>query len=499
MRSLEQALGIDEELERGTMARRDWQLKSASVGMEGGDLSIDVMPQGESRIRLFQRVWSLTDVAKWRAAANIPLLPSFIPHPPRRLSYAVPHLRSSLPYATDFCPLPLSPAGIDEMITSFRHLGKSQRFAFLAQLVQELQLPEALVISRKVAPRLKRDFMKELPMELALHCLSFVCRLQLKGYATELICQVEDARTLARASQVSRYWFTLLQDEQTWKEMCERNRFLPLRSPLLAHSSQSRNARWPQIDHVLRSGLPSPQYPSFLPGPGSWRMPPTAPIATFKQKFKDAYVTESNWLSAGRQIAYHKHSDNGVVTSLAINEAFIVVGMANHQIEVYDANTGAFRRRLEGHEAGVWALVLVTPSKGQRPQMPRATANTTRSSAAGPDFVSYSRTARSGNYRDNGQSRRASFNGPTSQHFASNGAPTQGNRGRGESSVTRPSTAIGFEPLPRAGTLGNRMPMTDACGSARGDWSKRHLVVSGGCDRAVRVWDARTGYVQVSE
>ena len=80
MRSLEQALEIDEELERGTMARRDWQLKSASVGMEEGDLSIDVMPQGESRIRLFQRVWSLTVLDCMLPSGESPLTSLFFPH-----------------------------------------------------------------------------------------------------------------------------------------------------------------------------------------------------------------------------------------------------------------------------------------------------------------------------------------------------------------------------------------------------------------------------------
>jgi len=46
--------------------------------------------------------------------------------------------------------------------------------AFLGGLVEDLALDEAVSVSRKIEPRLRRDFLKELPLELALHCMSFV-------------------------------------------------------------------------------------------------------------------------------------------------------------------------------------------------------------------------------------------------------------------------------------------------------------------------------------
>ncbi len=41
------------------------------------------------------------------------------------------------------------------------------------------------------------------------------------------------------------------------------------------------------------------------------------------------------------------------------------------------------------------------------------------------------------------------------------------------------------------------MKQSDVCGSARGWGIKRPLVVSGGCDREVKVWDVETGWVLV--
>ena len=46
--------------------------------------------------------------------------------------------------------------------------------AFLASLMDDLALDEAVAVSRKIEPKLRRDFLKELPLELALHCMSFV-------------------------------------------------------------------------------------------------------------------------------------------------------------------------------------------------------------------------------------------------------------------------------------------------------------------------------------
>ena len=49
-----------------------------------------------------------------------------------------------------------------------------ERFAFLSDLVPELRMNEALIVSRRIEPFLRRDMLRELPAELALHCMSFV-------------------------------------------------------------------------------------------------------------------------------------------------------------------------------------------------------------------------------------------------------------------------------------------------------------------------------------
>ena len=95
------------------------------------------------------------------------------------------------------------------MLATFTHLTPSARLSLLSSLLPILKTPELLLLSHHISPRLKRDFLRDLPLEISLHVLSFV----------------DSPRTLARASCVSKFWRRLLEDEWTWKEMCARHRF----------------------------------------------------------------------------------------------------------------------------------------------------------------------------------------------------------------------------------------------------------------------------------
>ena len=66
---------------------------------------------------------------------------------------------------------------------------------------------EILYISQSIAPLLKRDFFRHLPVELSLHILTFI----------------DDPQTLARAACVSRWWNGLIMgivNESGWRRMC---------------------------------------------------------------------------------------------------------------------------------------------------------------------------------------------------------------------------------------------------------------------------------------
>lgn len=80
------------------------------------------------------------------------------------------------------------------------------RLQYLSNLLHTLSPQELLFVSNTIAPLLKRDFLADLPAELALNVLVFI----------------EDPRTLTRAARVSKRWARLVKDESVWKGMCGR-------------------------------------------------------------------------------------------------------------------------------------------------------------------------------------------------------------------------------------------------------------------------------------
>ena len=78
------------------------------------------------------------------------------------------------------------------------------RRQYLFEVLKSCTPAELLYISTLIAPRLKCDFLRSLPTELAIHILAFI----------------DDPRTLARIAQVSKYWNNLVRDEFIWKRMC---------------------------------------------------------------------------------------------------------------------------------------------------------------------------------------------------------------------------------------------------------------------------------------
>ncbi|PWZ03588.1 WD40 repeat-like protein [Testicularia cyperi] len=88
---------------------------------------------------------------------------------------------------------------------------------------------------------------------------------------------------------------------------------------------------------------------------------------SYRTHFKMAYLTESNWRKGGRLQTQHVSADAGhVVTSLAIDSEWIVVGMANSKIHVFSAETGLYAHTLLGHDSGVWCLTLISRTGRKR-------------------------------------------------------------------------------------------------------------------------------------
>lgn len=97
---------------------------------------------------------------------------------------------------------------------------------------------------------------------------------------------------------------------------------------------------------------------------------------SYKAHFKRNYLTESNWHRGGHLLSHHISTESGsVCTCMAMDQRWLVVGMANGKIHLFDARTGLFARTLQGrHDSGVWCLALVSRTKkaARRPKEMRS-------------------------------------------------------------------------------------------------------------------------------
>ncbi len=79
----------------------------------------------------------------------------------------------------------------------------------------------------------------------------------------------------------------------------------------------------------------------------------------YKSLYRRRYMLKRSWMMNGvvepRHVAFAAHPRH-VITCLQFDDDKIVTGSDDTYMHVYDTATGALRKRLEGHEGGVWAL-----------------------------------------------------------------------------------------------------------------------------------------------
>ncbi|KAL3439464.1 WD40-repeat-containing domain protein [Aspergillus tetrazonus] len=237
----------------------------------------------------------------------------------------------------------------------FESLSGPRRQQYLEAILSLCSSQQLSFVSSYVAPRLRKDPFRVFPTEISLRVLSFV----------------EDPKTLARASQVSKRWHALLEDDITWKNLCEKHAFTHRRpaednqdiiEPIHNHRTNSLSGlqRRPNSATIQsRDGFAD--IPRSLSG--DWitsssiqtRKRRVRPLS-YKYHFKQKYMIESAWSKGGRCTQRHISPDQGVVTSLHLTPKYIVASLDNAKIHVYDTN-GENQKTLEGHVMGVWAMV----------------------------------------------------------------------------------------------------------------------------------------------
>ncbi|KAI0466510.1 WD40 repeat-like protein [Xylaria cf. heliscus] len=87
-------------------------------------------------------------------------------------------------------------------------------------------------------------------------------------------------------------------------------------------------------------------------------LPSLSRLHLFKSLYRRHYMIRKSWTSGKVKpghVAFAAHPRH-VITCLQFDDDKIITGSDDMLIHVYDTKTGKLRRRLEGHEGGVWAL-----------------------------------------------------------------------------------------------------------------------------------------------
>ena len=209
-----------------------------------------------------------------------------------------------------------------------------------------------------------------------------------------------DAISLARASQVSRRWHALAEDDVLWRNICEQHIDKKCRKcgwglPLLDNRPRilwpSSSTPGPSRDLDLRSTSPkrereadapteSPPAKRFKPNTTSGMSTPTissrdstpppqlpcqqpkAVTRPWKYVYCERLRVEKNWRK-GRCVVrtLHGHEDGVMCVQFAENLAYVpypvlISGSYDHTIRVWNMDTGAQIRCMRGHTRAVRAL-----------------------------------------------------------------------------------------------------------------------------------------------
>jgi F-box and WD-40 domain protein CDC4 len=226
-----------------------------------------------------------------------------------------------------------------------------------------------------------------------------------------------------------------------------------------------------------------------------------------------------NWRRGGQLLRAHRvpaaNPERGVVTSVALDADWVVAGLANCRIHVFSARTGVLSRTLIGHELGVWAVHLISKGGASGQDDDAAKDGGISSSQKGSrDRARRARKRRSEDRDESGESSSwgmddlflddSETNLPTVQPSLDHLVPPSLRSALRLDSIdaaAQPKTQCRTRVIPDGKDeqcdgqdtevdVGKR---SDACCASEGWGQPNALVVSGGCDKVLRVWDVKTG------
>lgn len=249
------------------------------------------------------------------------------------------------------------------------------RDLMLQGIITQCCFPQLSVVSREVSEQLKIDFMSALPTELSFKILRFL-----------------DCVSLCKASQVSRRWRTLADDDYVWHHLClqhierkctvcgwalprletkrlkdwkrqhqlaARNRQTEVveihdepvaQKALLAPTSNKRDAseleendraKRPCVEASRSSSVDSRQERRFRP---------------WKDVYRDRFRIGSNWKYGRCSIKTFRGEHTNGITCLQFDDNILATGSYDSTIKLWDMERGEVVRTLRGHTMGIRTL-----------------------------------------------------------------------------------------------------------------------------------------------
>ncbi|KAF9483054.1 WD40 repeat-like protein [Pholiota conissans] len=301
-------------------------------------------------------------------------------------------------------------------IPSFETNNPALRREYLTSIIRSCTPEELLFLSHTIGGLLKpKAFEFNLPEELIF--LIFL--------------SIDDFRTLVNASQVSRMWNRIAKDESIWREMViayelegmeeAEEEWKQYRRKVLERKIRAKQ-KWSMLASETEGGSAPLQDEGDI-SPLSTPPNDSEPLPfrlSYRRFFRDTCIINDNWRHGGKLLHQHRlpiiSPDSGTVTSLALDKRWVVIGLANSMIKVYEARTGLLVRTLLGHESGVWGVCLVSQGGSRLLEKPATDA---------PRFYGRDCGAPSQEVQDNGPRAEGSRTGKRKRKKGAEGAMFQ--------------------------------------------------------------------------
>ncbi|GLB41505.1 putative WD40 repeat-like protein [Lyophyllum shimeji] len=511
-----------------------------------------------------------------------------------------------IPIASPPTPSPSPAPVVPPLPFPHSHAGLTQpaidRRTFLTAVLRSCTPAELHFVAESLAPLLKRDFLSALPPELNLHILSFIDdprtlvrtgavsrawravasaeivwkRMCVEwGFGTGAAGKQGQTQTRARVNRGGRGGGGEWAEEDEPLEEMEPYADLPMDAALEWLTARKRRARR-TAPHDSGSSCSSLSQQPF----------------SYRMYFRECYIKVINWERGGHRLrahylpmlsssqhqqprltpsplysasaststsaptpalAYHNQQqnqqDSGVVTSLALDSDWVVVGLASSRIHVFSAQTGVLARTLVGHDSGVWGLCLVSASrnasgsgtgkgKGKGKERARAREEDVlldlgelsldgggapkhrRTRSARTRGIGGEDVTEDGRYQLLPPALRAAVglpvhsDGEATSDDDEDGDDEDGRAGVGGRGIVDEDKEESYSyrsrdaehqarhrgdrdaPPDSDPTTAQYVPerQSDPCFASEGWGQPNALVISGGCDKVVRVWDVKSGH-----